>query len=362
MFSTTELLIAFFISFITTLLLVYPVRKIAIKLGIMDAPDYRKIHKVVTPRLGGLAIFLGALTGAIYLGPNHDYLLEITIGAIVIVVTGLLDDKYQLRPVVKLLGQLLAAGCLLYGGLIIERINVPLLGLVELNTTVSILITTLWIIGIANAINLIDGLDGLASGISAIALTSILIMAIADQRVVVIYLCVILIGSNIGFLFHNFHPAKIYMGDTGSMFLGYMIAVISILGLFKNVTLFSFVIPVIVLAIPIFDTLFSIIRRANKGTGIMMPDKQHLHHQLLAAGLSHRNTVLLLYGFSMTFGVLAILFSGASIGLSLIITLIVLFLLQMFAEFVGIVGKGKMPVLRYSKRLIKKVTNRSTQS
>ncbi|WP_439647391.1 MraY family glycosyltransferase [Aquibacillus saliphilus] len=354
MLNINNLIIAFLLSLISTLLLVYPIKKLAMKFKVMDIPDYRKIHITPTPRLGGLAIFLGTCIGLVYLQPTHEHFPEIIIGALIIVATGILDDKFQIRPIIKLSGQLLAAGVLVYSGLIIERITLPFIGLIELQNF-SIIITVLWVVGIANAINLIDGLDGLASGVSTIALTSILIMAVADHSLIVVYFCIVLIGSNLGFLFHNFHPAKIYMGDTGSMFLGYSIAVISMLGLFKNVTLFSFVIPVIVLAVPIFDTLFSILRRMVNKEGIMMPDKKHIHYQLLAVGFSHKNTVLFLYAFSAVFGALAILFSNASLGLSLIITLILLFLLQLFAELVGVIGKGRKPLLDLSKKMLKRL-------
>lgn len=357
MFTESELIITFFVALFSTLILVYPIKKLSIKIGAVDLPNYRKVHKNPMPRLGGLAIFLGVTAGLIYLRPVHEQLLEIYLGAVVIVITGILDDKYQIRPIIKLGGQFLAAGILVNGGLIIERVTLPVLGMVELNNF-SIIITLLWVVGISNAINLIDGLDGLASGVSAIALTSILVMALIDSRSIVIALCVILIGSNIGFLFHNFNPAKIYMGDTGSMFLGYMIAVISILGLFKNVTLFSFIIPIIVLALPIFDTLFSMARRALSGEKIMMPDKKHIHHQLLDTGFNHRNTVLVLYGVSGVFGLLAILFSTASPTLSLIICIIFIFLLQLFAEFVGLIGKGKRPLLKMVRNMIKKMKHR----
>ena len=346
--------IAFLISFLSTLLLVYPIKKIAIKYGFIDLPNYRKIHVNATPRLGGLAVFLGVGLGLLYLQPQHPEFFGIAIGAFVIVMVGLLDDKFQIRPIVKLSGQLLAAGIVIYAGVIIDRITLPLLGVIELNNF-SVIITVLWIVGITNAINLIDGLDGLASGVTTIGLISILIMAITDARIFVIYLCIVLIASNLGFLFHNFYPAKIYMGDTGSMFLGYSIAIISTLGLFKNVTLFSFIIPVIILAIPIFDTLFAIIRRALSGENIFLPDKKHIHYQLLASGFSHRATVLIIYGFATLFGLLAILFSNASLSLSLVISFIVLFLLQVFAELVGVIGKGKMPLIGMVKKTYKKV-------
>lgn len=349
MFNYLDLFIAFFIALISSYVFTIPVRKFAIRTGAMDVPDHRKIHKKPTPRLGGIAIFLGAFLGALYLQPRHEYIVEILLGAIVIIITGALDDRFSLKPVVKLTGQLIAASFLLSSGLIIERITLPVFEIVELGVF-SVFVTLLWIVGITNAINLIDGLDGLATGVSTIALTSMFIMAIIDVRVMAAYLCVVLIGANLGFLYHNFYPAKIYMGDTGSNFLGYMIAVVSILGLFKNIALFSFIIPIIVLAVPIFDTLFAIIRRALNKENIMVADNKHVHYQLINAGYSHRTAVLILYAFSALFGVMAILFSGASITTSLIITFFVLLLLQMFAEIAGVVFGGKRPMLDLLKK------------
>src|SRR5699024_9266779 len=201
-------------------------------------------------RLGGLAIFLGAALGLLYLQPEHIHLLEIALGAFVIVLTGILDDRFGIRPVIKLTGQLIAASFLLSSGLIIERITLPLIGVIDLGMF-SVLVTVLWVVGVTNAINLIDELDGLATGVSTIALLSMFIMALIDFQIFAAYLAIVLIGANLGFLYHNFYPAKIYMGDTGSNFLGYMIAVISMLGLFKNIALFSFIIPIIILAVPI---------------------------------------------------------------------------------------------------------------
>ncbi|WP_010098561.1 MraY family glycosyltransferase [Ornithinibacillus scapharcae] len=363
MFNYPDLIIAFIISVISTLLLVYPIKKLAVKWGIIDLPNHRKVHKKPTPRLGGLAIFLGTMLGLLYLWPvSYEYFPQIIIGAFIIVATGMIDDKFAIRPLYKLVGQIIPAVILITSGLIIERITLPFFGIVELAGPFSVILTLLWIVGITNAINLIDGLDGLASGVSTIALISILIMAILGQEVLVVYLAIALIGSNLGFLFHNFHPAKIYMGDTGSLFLGYMISVISILGLFKNVTLLSFIIPVIILAVPIFDTLFAMLRRFINGEKIMNPDKKHIHHQLLAAGFSHRTTVLIIYGFSAVFGVLAITFSNASLGISLLVAFVIWFLLHIFAELVGLVGKGRRPVLRTMKRLVSERKKQQKQS
>ncbi|GAB4073168.1 MraY family glycosyltransferase [Barrientosiimonas marina] len=353
MFNYSDWAIACLIALVSTFLLTYPVKKLAIKIKVVDMPNERKIHTNSTPRLGGLAIFLGTLLGGLYIQPQHDHLLAIVLGAVVILITGALDDRFSLRPVVKLAGQLMAASFLISSDLVIEQITLPAIGRIDLGF-LSVLITAVWIVGITNAINLLDGLDGLATGVSTIALSSMFVMAIIDGQALPAALCIILIGANLGFLYHNFHPAHIYMGDAGSNFLGFMIAVVSIVGLFKNLTLFGFIIPVIVLAVPIFDTLFTMVRRAYHQDPIMMPDNKHIHYRLLAAGLSHRQTVLVLYGFSALFGTMAILFSSANVLVGIGITILVLFLLQIFAEAGGLVTDGRRPVLEGLKRLFRR--------
>ncbi|CDQ38349.1 glycosyltransferase family 4 protein [Virgibacillus salexigens] len=358
MLNVLDLLIAFVIAILTAFLTTYPVKKFATLVGAVDFPNHRKIHTKVTPRLGGIAIFLGTIAGLLYLQPVHPHLPEIAAGAVVIVLTGAIDDRFTIQPVVKLTGQLIAASFLISSGLIIERLTLPFFGTVELGF-ISVLITVLWVVGVTNAINLIDGLDGLATGVSTIALISICMMAFIDMQVVAAYFCIALIGSNLGFLYHNFYPAKIYMGDTGSNFLGYMIAVVSMLGLFKNIALFSFIIPIIVLAVPIFDTLFAVIRRAYNKESIMMADNKHVHYQLLQAGYSHRKTVLIIYAFSILFGTMAILFSFASMTTAFLITILVLLLIHLFAEMAGIVMGGKRPMLDFIRRILKKNRDKS---
>jgi len=339
-----NLMIASFIALISTFFLTFPIKKIAIKFNIVDFPNYRKIHRQAVPYLGGVSIFLGVVIGLLYLWPRHDNFLAIALGAIVIIITGVLDDKYDIRPVVKLLGQIIAASFLISSGLIIERITLPFFGMVELGIF-SVLLTILWVVGITNAVNFIDGLDGLATGITTIAISSMFFMAIIDGHVFAAYLCVVLIGANLGFLYHNYYPAKIYMGDTGSNFLGYMIAVISILGLFKNIAILSFIIPIIVLAVPIFDTLFAIIRRITNKQKIYKPDNKHIHYQLLRAGFNHRQSVLIMYGFSLLFGVLAIAFVNSPIIVTIIVTVIIIVLIHLLAEIAGLVMNGKRPVM-----------------
>lgn len=348
-----ELMIASFIALIATFFLTFLVKKIALKWQVVDIPNKRKIHKHVTPGMGGVAIFLGAALGLLYLQPEHIHLPSIIIGSIVIVVTGVLDDKYDIRPIIKLSGQIIAALVLISSGMIIEKLTLPFVGMVELGF-LGIPITLLWIVGITNAINLIDGLDGLATGVSTIGLLSMFVMAIVDFQLFAAYLCIVLIGANLGFLYHNFYPAKVYMGDTGSNFLGYMIAVISILGLFKNIALLGFVIPVIILAVPIFETLFSIIRRMVNKQHVMQPDNKHIHYQLLRSGLSHPQTVIVLYAFSFLFGVLAILFSEATVGVAIGVGLVIIILIHILAEFAGLVFGGRRPVVDSITAIFKK--------
>ncbi|MCD8502185.1 MAG: undecaprenyl/decaprenyl-phosphate alpha-N-acetylglucosaminyl 1-phosphate transferase [Bacillaceae bacterium] len=179
--------------------------------------------------------------------------------------------------------------------------------------------------------NLIDGLDGLAAGVSSIALTSILVMAVMDGQWVVVNLSIILIASTTGFLVYNFHPAKIFMGDTGSLFLGYSISVLSMLGLFKNIAIFSFVIPVAILAVPIFDTVFAIIRRLLKRKRLFSPDKSHLHYCLLELGFSHRKSVLIIYGISAFFGLAAIIFSATTMWTGISVVAVFIIILRLFS-------------------------------
>lgn len=348
-----DLMIASFIALIGTFFLTFLVKKIALKWQVVDIPNKRKIHLRPTPGMGGLAIFLGAALGLLYLQPEHIHLPSIIFGSVVIIVTGILDDKYDIRPIIKLSGQVIAAVALISSGLIIEKLTLPFIGMIDLGL-LGIPITLLWIVGITNAINLIDGLDGLATGVSTIGLLSMFVMAIVDFQLFAAYLCIVLIGANLGFLYHNFYPAKIYMGDTGSNFLGYMIAVISILGLFKNIALLGFVIPVIILAVPIFETLFSIIRRMLNKQHVMQPDNKHIHYQLLRSGLTHPQTVIVLYGFSILFGTLAILFSEATLAVTIGVGLIILILIHILAEFAGLVPGGKRPVVDSITAIFKK--------
>ena len=318
MLSITIYTLAFLASFITTVISTPIVKKLAIKINAVDKPCERKVHRNLMPRLGGIGIVLGTGLGMFILSPSSPYMGNIIIGGFIITIIGVLDDMYNITAMHKLVGQIIAAIIVVASGLSIDMIHLPFSGYVSFGLW-AYPFTIIWIVGITNAMNLIDGLDGLAAGVSSIALMSILTMAVIDSHVVVVALSIVLIGSTLGFLVFNFYPAKIFMGDTGSLFLGYSISVISMLGFFKNITIFSFVIPVIILAIPIFDTLLAIIRRLSRKQKLTTPDKSHLHYCLIEVGLSHRKAVLVIYGMSAFFGLSAIVFSTTTMWAALLI-------------------------------------------
>ena len=352
MWEVSELVIAFVISCVTTLIITPFMMKLAIKLKAVDRPNNkRKMHQAPKPSMGGLAIFIGVAAGFIYLQPVHAQLNAVIIGACVMIITGILDDIFELKAIYKLAGQITSAVVVVSSGLVIDKITMPFIGTVYLEGF-GIVLTIFWIVAASNAINLIDGLDGLAAGVSAIALSSILVMALIDYRIVVVYLSIILIGSCVGFLFYNFHPSRIFMGDTGALFLGYAIAIVSMLGLFKNVAFFSFIVPVIVLAIPIFDTIHAIIRRKINKQSIATADTKHIHYQLMNMGYSHRASVLIIYGFSIFFGFMAVVFNSATLLTSLIVLGIIILAIQLIAEIAGITLHHRRPILDGLRRVV----------
>lgn len=338
------LFLAMAAAFIASIILTPLVIKFAFRIGAVDHPNYRKVHASVMPRIGGMAIFGAFVIGYLLLRPTDEHAIGILVGAIIIIITGFLDDMLEITAKAKLFGQLAAAIVVVtWGGLQIEFINLPFFGPFDFGY-LSIPITILWIIGITNAINLIDGLDGLAAGVSTIALISITVMAVIMGDVFVVATAAILAASTLGFLFYNFHPAKIFMGDTGALFLGYMISVLALLG-FKNVAVVSLVIPIIMLGVPISDTFFAIVRRVRMKQPISAPDKSHLHHCLLRAGFSHRQTVLIIYGLAILFGVAAVLFSQATVWGAIVLTAVMLIAIELFVEIIGLAGTNYRPLL-----------------
>ena len=304
MYSLKIIFFTMLISCITTPI----VKKIAIHINALDIPETRKVHKKVMPRLGGLAIFFAFLIGYMFFGENTIQMNSILIGSFIIILTGIIDDIHSLSPKDKLIGQLLSAGVIAFYGEILLS-NITFFGINVEFGILSYPITILFIVACMNIINLIDGLDGLASGISSIFFATIIVICFFLERTIGLdyTLTLIMLGSTLGFLIHNFYPAKIFLGDTGSLFLGFIISVISLLG-FKGTILTSVFIPLLILAVPILDTLFAILRRLVHHQKVTEADKLHLHHQLLGMKFSHRNTVLIIYGVNILFAIASIFY------------------------------------------------------
>lgn len=338
------------ITFLISLLVTPLVIRFSKKVNATDKPDHRKMHKLPIPTLGGLAIFISFFAGLMILQPTSSYHLAIVIGAVIIILLGYFDDLYNLSAKIKFVIQLAVAIMIVaWGGLQVDFINLPFGGQVNFGLLSSV-VTVLWIVGVTNAINLIDGLDGLAAGVSSIALMTIAGMAVIMGDVYVATLAFILFFSTAGFLRYNFYPAKIFMGDTGALFLGYMISVLALLG-FKNVTIISFLIPIFILGVPISDTLIAMVRRYMNKQPITSPDSSHLHHRLLKFGLTHRQTVLFIYSLSAMFSIAAILFSMSTVWGSILIILVSLLALQFLIETLELINSDFKPLTKLFKGL-----------
>ncbi|MGQ8873566.1 glycosyltransferase family 4 protein [Paenibacillus sp. TSA_86.1] len=358
-------IIGFLVSMGLALALTPLVKKFAVRIGAMDTPNARKVHTRIMPRLGGLGIFLAFIITVAALLPfvsawfttrDMSFVSAFLVGGSIIVLIGALDDRFELSAKVKLLGQIVAASVVVFGfNIRVDFVNIPFQDAYSsLETWVSIPLTILWIVGVTNAINLIDGLDGLAAGVSGIAIGTIAVMSFLMGNTMIALMCLVLLGSIIGFLFFNFHPAKIFMGDTGSLFLGFSLAMLSMLG-FKQIAVVSFITPLIIIGVPLSDTLFAIIRRAVQRKPIFSPDKGHLHHCLRELGFSHRQTVLIIYGIAAFFGVLAIIQSSAAMfeanWVTFVVICIMMFFLQVGAEVIGLVSKTRRPVINFLMRM-----------
>lgn len=283
------------------------IKDIAKHVNALDMPNPRKVHKKPMPRLGGVAIFLAFLFGYMLFGEPSAMMNSILISSFIIVLTGVVDDIKPLKASHKFIGQVIAACVIVFYGNILMR-DLSAFGLYLDFGIFCYPITIFFILGCINCMNLIDGLDGLAAGISSIYFATVGIIATMQGKFGLDFiLTFIMLGSTLGFLVHNFNPASIFMGDSGSMFLGLIIAVIALLG-FKNVTMTSLIIPLLILAIPILDTLFAILRRLLKGESISKPDKFHIHHQLLNRNLSQRTTVLVIYVINILFAACSIIY------------------------------------------------------
>lgn len=309
--SILPLFTAFFISLIFTPL----VRKLAFKIGAVDVPkDNRRVHKKPMPLIGGLAIYISMVIAALIFLPLDKTVLSIILGASLIIISGIIDDTKGLSPKLKLLFQLVAGLILILGDVKVDFVTNPFskTNVLLYLKWFSIPVTLFWIMGITNTLNLIDGLDGLAAGVATISSLSLMFVAAKFGYTDIIILSAIVAGACLGFLPFNFNPAKIFMGDTGSLFLGFMLATISIEGVMKSVAAIAVVVPILILGVPIFDTTFAIFRRLLSGKSIMAADKNHLHHRLLNKGFSQKKTVLILYGISAIFGLFAVIITNAN--------------------------------------------------
>ena len=305
-FVVAALIVAGVASFLSTPL----VRTLAQKVGAMDVPkDARRMHDHPIPRMGGLAIFLGFLLTVLLFAELTTQVRGMLLGAVIIVVLGIFDDIYSLSAKFKFVVQIAAALIAVGTGNIIAVVSNPNIFSSNPYWELGWLawpVTVIWIVAITNAVNLIDGLDGLACGVSTISSMTMLVIALTVAEAQVAILMAALAGACIGFLPYNLNPAKIFMGDTGSTFLGYILAVVSIQGMFKMYNIISFVVPFLMLGLPIFDTCFAFIRRIAHGQSPMSPDRSHVHHRLIDMGFSQKQAVAVLYIISAILGLSAV--------------------------------------------------------
>lgn len=285
-------------------------RVLAMKINAVDHPDARKVHSQPIPYLGGLAIYLAFVISALsayglFLGiQNHPSLYALLMACLIIVALGLYDDLRGSSARIKFFSQTVAALVVIHAGIRIEVINIPLFDHIELGIW-AWPVTCLWLVGLCNAVNLIDGLDGLAAGVCMFAVLSIFASSIRWGGSEVSLLCSALVGSLLGFLRYNFHPARIFMGDTGALLLGFLLGVMSILSASKSTSGVAILIPITAMGIPILDTIAAISRRLRKHRRIFLADREHLHHRLLHIGLSHRQAVILIYLASLYLGIIS---------------------------------------------------------
>lgn len=313
-------IVAMVVSYVSTPL----VKKIAWKIGAIDFPSERRVHKKPMPRIGGLAIYIALITASIIVLPIERRAIQgILLGGTFIVFVGILDDIYDLPAKIKLVGQIVASIILVAFGLKVEWLTNPFGGMIYLGK-LSIPLTIFWTVGITNTLNFIDGLDGLAAGISAIAAFAMMLVNLSLNQPIPVLITALLAGASIGFLPYNFNPAEIFMGDTGAMFLGYMLAAVAIEGAVKSATVIALIVPILALGLPIFDTAFAIIRRLANGRPIMQADKGHLHHRLLGIGLTQKQAVLYMYLISILLGACSVILAKVGIKEAIIALIIVI--------------------------------------
>lgn len=321
-YTLLALLVALVVSFLMTPI----VKTFAYKVGAIDVPkDARRMHKTPIPRLGGLAIFIGFMVSILLFVEITAEMRSILLGAVIIVVLGVVDDIMALPALLKFVVQIVAALIPATHGVVIQAFSNPnvfsdnpywVLG------NLSVPLTVLWIVAITNAVNLIDGLDGLANGVSAISATTVLVIALIGGQFQVAVVMAALVGACVGFMPYNMNPAKMFMGDTGATFLGYILATMSIQGLFKFYAIVSFAVPFLILGLPIFDTAFAFIRRIAHGQSPMHADRSHIHHRLIDMGLNQKQAVATLYVISAILGLSAVVLTTSGEGRAMLLFLV----------------------------------------
>lgn len=355
-----EYVLVLIATILLSLILTPLVRFLALHVGAVDQPNARRINKKPMPSSGGLAIIFAFTVSTLLLMPlilpmkegfasYFDYMLPVVIGGLIIGVTGFIDDIYEIRAIYKMLG-IVAAAILVYQftDFHFDSFKIPFGGpLLQFDPWLTFVLTVLWIVGITNAINFLDGLDGLVSGVAIITLTTLGLVSNFFLFETDIYLTLtifVLIAAILGFFPYNYNPAIIYLGDTGALFIGFMIAVLSLQGL-KNATAVAVVSPVLILAVPIIDTGLAIIRRQLSGKKFYEPDRMHLHHRLLALGFTHRGAVLVVYGLTLLFSIASLLLNVSSRLGGILLMFGVLIGVELLVENLQILGQHRTPLM-----------------
>ena len=338
-----DYMLAFVIAAGVALLITPGVILLAAKTGAMDAPDARKVHKKPIPRIGGIGIYAAFMVAMLSVLSFVDVTAEVKteiiglmVGGSLIVLVGVIDDYKNLPAKVKLVGQIIAAAVLVIAfDVRIDFITDPF-GDYIYTEWLAVPLTIFWIVGLTNTVNLIDGLDGLAAGVATIAAVTIMMVALQQSIMLVAVLTAALAGAAFGFLYYNFNPARIFMGDSGSMFLGFMLAGISVIGAVKSAATIALIVPILALGLPILDTTFAIVRRYRGGVPIFKPDKGHPHHRLPDLAFTQRQAVLLMYVISALLGLSAVALTEVSNQLAIIIVCVVVVVVLLGAKKIGI--------------------------
>lgn len=346
-----EIILSFMVTMFISVLLIPIVIRYGRKLDIVAKKNHRTVHKKEIVRIGGYAIYISFLLGCVIFLKTDSQINAILLGGFLVFLVGLYDDVYDLSPKIKFLVEVVASLIVILYGNIYLRGFYSNSGGVQI---IQVIITVFWIVGITNAINFIDGLDGLSAGISIIVLVTISLTSLASGRTDIASLSLVLAGAIMGFLFFNFHPAKIFMGDSGALFIGFMIAVISLLGFGYNVsTFFTLGAPIVVLMVPIMDTLIAIVRRAIGRKKIFIADKSHVHHNLMfRLRLGHTKSVLTLYVVTMLFSLTSFIYLYDAL-FGIVMFIILMFSFQLFVELTDMIGRKYKPLLTIANIFIK---------